>query len=92
MKTLLATVGILLGVLLCVAGVVAALVTGFEPLYLGLDLGAVAMGALLSWFCWRAQGGQRSAPGDGGRERSRPPEAPAAPKKPRPNRPLRRDL
>lgn len=92
MKALLATLGILLGVLLCVAGVVVALVTGFEPLYLGLGLGAVALGALLSWACWRAQGGQRAVAGDGGRERSRPPEAPAAPPKSPRNRPLRRDL
>jgi threonine/homoserine/homoserine lactone efflux protein len=50
MKSLLLTLGALLGLVLCVSGIVGALVTGLDLVYGGIGLLiAVAGGALLAW-------------------------------------------
>ena len=51
MKSLLMTLGVLLGLILCVSGIAGLLVTGLDPVYGGICLlVAMAGGALLMWF------------------------------------------
>jgi threonine/homoserine/homoserine lactone efflux protein len=51
MKSLLMTLGVLLGLVLCVSGIAGALATGLDPVYGGIGLLiALAGGALLLWF------------------------------------------
>lgn len=79
MKALFTNLGMILGILLVVAGVVAVLVTGFAPLFAGLGVLVGAAGGGLAYFCNKAAGGGKSA--QDGHERSR--QAPAAAAKPR---------
>ena len=64
MRTLLASLGMLLGVLLCVAGIVAILLTGVDPLGLGLGAACVGLGSALTWFCRRQDQPTKGADGN----------------------------
>ena len=57
MKGLLTNFGMLLGILLAVAGLAAILLTGFEPLYAALSAAVAAGGGGLAYFCNKASGG-----------------------------------
>jgi len=75
MKALLTNLGMLLGILLAVAGVVAVLVTGFDPLFAGLGVLTGAAGGGLAYSCNKASGGVKSTQGDMERSRQAPPAA-----------------
>ncbi len=49
MKEIFAHLGMLFGLLLCVAGLIALVATQFDPLYGGLGLVVAALGAGLTW-------------------------------------------
>ena len=73
MKTLLSSLGMLAGALLCVAGAVLLLVSGFDRLYGALGLLMAAAGATLAYLCRRASGGSTDQDGQRARQRSEPP-------------------
>jgi len=68
MQTLLANLGMLCGILLAAAGVLAVLVTGFDPLWGGAGLAVGIVGGALAYFSRKHAGIETSA---SGAERSR---------------------
>lgn len=63
MKTLLLSLGMLGGVLLCAAGIVVVLVTGLDPLWSSAGLAAGTVGVALAWSCRRMEGASRDSSG-----------------------------
>ena len=79
MSSLSATLITLIGALLCIAGVVAILVSGVDPLISGVGLAAGAVGGAGIWYGNR----YREKPEDGDAApggRSKPPAAPENPR------------
>ena len=79
MKTLLLTLAVLLGLLLCVAGIAGVLITGFDLVFGSLSLlVALVGGALLVWGGGRIRSASRAeAEGEPGkRSRPKPANAP----------------
>jgi len=82
LMSIMRSLATLLGVLLCVSGIVLVLVAGFH--YLGvLGLGLMAGGAWLAWFTRRLDP-EKSTPDRSGKIRSQPPPAEESSKRTRP--------
>ena len=80
MGSLSTTLGTLLGLLCCVAGLALALVTGLDLLYGGLGLLIALLGGGLIWrLQWRTPRRKTEEPAEGEPHRSRPKPLPAAP-------------
>ena len=72
MRAFLATLGIILGVLLCVAGIAFALVTGFDARGTIVGLLLVCKGCGIAWGC-RRWGGEERSSSEPERSSQRPP-------------------
>lgn len=75
MRTLMTSLGMLFGILLCVSGLVAALVTQLDPVVGSIGLVVAFGGGTLSWAC-RRYAGAHAPDADGSPRRSLPPDKP----------------